>query len=161
MFVIDTDILSIFAKSDNIGLLYELFGDSAVMTPAIFQEITAPIDYGYEFPYAIIQTIRTVQMNDDALLCYKQISKNKKLGRGECEAIAFCLKTSSIFITNDKKARDIASGYGITVISLPAILKAIIIKRIRTPEEVKEILDKMKKSDNYSIISEVERGIFQ
>lgn len=83
------------------------------------------------------------------------------MGRGECEAIAFCLKTSSIFITNDKKARDIASGYGITVISLPAILKAIIIKRIRTPEEVKEILDKMKKSDNYSIISEVEKGIFQ
>ncbi len=49
MFVIDTDILSIFAKSDNIGLLRELFGNNAVMTPAIFQEITAPIDYGMSF----------------------------------------------------------------------------------------------------------------
>ena len=129
MFVIDADILSIFAKSDNISLLHELFGDNAVMTPAIFQEITAPIDYGYEFPYAIIQTIRTIQMNEDAFVCYKKISKNKKFGRGECEAIAFCLKTSSIFITNDKKARYIASDYEITVISLPAVLKAIIKKK--------------------------------
>lgn len=35
------------------------------MTPAIFQEITAPIDYGYEYPYTIIKTIRTVQMNEE------------------------------------------------------------------------------------------------
>ena len=100
MFVIDTDILSIFAKSDNLALLHQMFGNKAVMTPAIFQEITAPIDYGYEFPYEIIQTIRTVQMNEDVMICYNDISQNKKLGRGECEAIAFCLKTSSIFISN-------------------------------------------------------------
>ena len=73
---------------------------------------------------------------------------------------SICLKTSSIFITNDKKARYIASDYEITVISLPHVLKAII-KRIRTPEEVKEILDKMKKTDNYSINPEVEREIFR
>jgi len=80
MFVIDTDILSIFAKSDNIDLLRELFGNNAVMTPAIFQEITAPIDYGYEFPHAIIQTIRTVQMNEDAIVCYRRFFKTKNWG---------------------------------------------------------------------------------
>lgn len=161
MFVIDTDILSIFAKSDNLALLHQMFGNKAVMTPAIFQEITAPIDYGYEFPYEIIQTIRTVQMNEDVMICYNDISQNKKLGRGECEAIAFCLKTSSIFISNDKKAREIASAYGVTVLSLPAILKVVIIKKLRTREEVKGILEKMKQSDNYSLSPEIERDIFQ
>lgn len=161
MFVIDTDILSIFAKSDNIDLLRELFGNNAVMTPAIFQEITAPIDYGYEFPHAIIQTIRTVQMNEDAIVCYKEIFQNKKLGRGECEAIAYCLISSSIFITNDKKARYVASEYGVTVISLPALLKVIIKNNIRTREEVKVIFCDMKKSDNYSLNIEIERDIFR
>ncbi|MCX6688314.1 MAG: hypothetical protein NTZ39_01225, partial [Methanoregula sp.] len=50
MFIIDTDIFSIFAKSGEISLLRELFGDDAAMTPAIVQEISAPIEYGYEFP---------------------------------------------------------------------------------------------------------------
>lgn len=161
MFVIDADILSIFAKSDNLTLLRELFGNNAVMTPAIFQEITAPIDYGYEYPYTIIQTIRTVQMNEDAMVFYHEISQNKKLGRGECEAIAYCLNTSSTFITNDRKARQVASEYGITVTSLPALLKVMIKKNIRTREEVKKILDKMKTSDNYTINPAVEREIFQ
>ncbi len=100
-------------------------------------------------------------MNEDAIVSYKEIFQNKKLGRGECEAIAFCLISSSVFITNDKKARDVASEYGVTVISLPALLKVMIKNKIRTREEVKEILDTMKKSDNYSLHSEVERDIFR
>jgi len=48
MFILDADILSIFAKAGEIPLLHELFGDDMRMTPAVMQEIAAPIDYGYE-----------------------------------------------------------------------------------------------------------------
>jgi len=160
MFILDTDILSIFAKSGEIPLLHELFGDDMGMTPAIMQEIAAPIDYGYEFPHAVISTIKSVQMNNEAIAHHHIISQNKKLGKGECEAIAYCKSTSSLFITNDRKARETAIQFQVTVISLPALLRVLILKKIRTRDEVKILLNKMKKTDNLTLDPRVEKAIF-
>jgi len=160
MFIIDTDILSIFAKSGEISLLRELFGDDAAMTPAIVQEISAPIEYGYEFPHLVFETIKTVQMIEEANRYYHTLSRNKKLGNGECEAIAYCKSTSSIFVTNDKKAREIASAHHVTVVSLPALLRVLIIKGIRTRQEMRIIFNKMKKIDMLVIDPQVEKNIF-
>jgi hypothetical protein len=46
--VIDTDILSVFAKVDAVDVLEKLLGrERVVMTPAIRDEIAAPLQYGY------------------------------------------------------------------------------------------------------------------
>jgi len=81
MIILDTDILSIFAKSGEMPLLLELFGNDMGMTPAIMQEVAAPIDYGYEFPLSVINTIKSVQMSNEAITDYHIISQNKKLGK--------------------------------------------------------------------------------
>ena len=52
-----------YTAIDRVPLLLELFGNDMGMTPAIMQEIAAPIDYGYEFPLSVINTIKSVQMN--------------------------------------------------------------------------------------------------
>jgi hypothetical protein len=57
MFIIDTDILSIFGKIREVTLLHELFGTNFGMTPAIMQEISVPLDYGYDYPNDILNTI--------------------------------------------------------------------------------------------------------
>ena len=160
MFILDTDILSIFAKAGEIPLLHELFGDDMGMTPAVMHEIAAPIDYGYEFPYAVINTIKSVQMNNEAIAHHHIISQNKKLGKGECEAIAYCKSTSSLFITNDRKARETAIQFQVTVISLPALLRMLILKKIRTKDEVRTLLNKMKKNDHMILDPIVENTIF-
>jgi len=130
------------------------------VTPAIMQEISAPIDYGYAFPHAVITTIQPVQMNDEAIAHYRILSRYKKLGKGECEAIAYCKSTSSLFITNDRQARETAVQYGVAVISLPALLRVIIKKEIRTRDEVKVMLNTMKKIDNLRLDPRVEKAIF-
>jgi len=160
MFILDTDILSIFAKSGEIPLLHELFGDDMGMTPAVMQEISAPIDYGYEFPHAVINTIKSVQMNNEAIAHHHILSQNKKLGKGECEAIAYCKSTSSQFITNDRKARETAIQFQVTYISLPALLRVLILKKIRTKDEVRTLLNKMKKNDHMILDPIVENTIF-
>jgi len=43
MIVFDTDILSMFAKIDAVDLLKRLFGEKAVMTPKIRDEISVPL----------------------------------------------------------------------------------------------------------------------
>jgi hypothetical protein len=51
MLIIDTDILSMFAKADALDVLMLLFGREQIgMTPAIADEITVPLQYGYDFP---------------------------------------------------------------------------------------------------------------
>ncbi|MEA1994526.1 MAG: hypothetical protein U9N35_09090 [Euryarchaeota archaeon] len=50
MLVVDTGILSMFAKIDEVVLLTDLFNDKVVITPKIRDEISAPLEYGYTFP---------------------------------------------------------------------------------------------------------------
>jgi predicted nucleic acid-binding protein len=45
MVIFDTDILSMFAKIDAIYLLKRLFGEKALITPKIRDEISVPLEY--------------------------------------------------------------------------------------------------------------------
>ena len=52
--VIDTDILSMFAKAGAMEVLGAFLGRGRlVMTPAIHDEITAPLQYGYTYPTTV------------------------------------------------------------------------------------------------------------
>ena len=64
------------------------------------------------------------------------------------------------FLTIDMKAREVAKKEGISVISLQAILKTLWQKRIRSKEEVRQLLEKIKEVDNLEVSSTVEREIF-
>ena len=43
MVVFDTDVLSMFAKIDAVDLLKDLFGEKAIITPKIKDEISVPL----------------------------------------------------------------------------------------------------------------------
>jgi hypothetical protein len=48
----------------------------------------------------------------------------------------------------------------VTAISLPALLRVLILKKIRTKDEVKTLLNKMKKNDHLILDPQVEKAIF-
>lgn len=53
--IVDTDILSKFAKADALVWLGRLFGpDRLAATPAIRDEIAVPLQYGYTFPLQVL-----------------------------------------------------------------------------------------------------------
>ena len=82
MIVIDTDILSMFAKADMIDLLKSVLSARAVMTPIIRLEISVPLEFGYEFPHRVISNIRirgTEKMNIE----YPSASQAKRCGQVE------------------------------------------------------------------------------
>lgn len=110
MVIFDTDILSMFAKIDAIDLLKQLFGEKAVITPKIRDEISIPLEYGYNFPLKVISAIKTIPLSRQALEEYLRLQKNFSLGKGELEAIAYCKTEKCIFATNDIKAREFAKS---------------------------------------------------
>ena len=161
MIVFDTDILSMFAKIDAIDLLKRLFDDKIVMTPKIRDEIYVSSEYGYSFPFKVISKIATVPLANLALKEYERLQEKLTIGKGELEAIAYCKTERCIFATNDIKARKFAKSEGVSVISLQAILKAFWKKKIKSREEVKQILERIKDADNLAVSSDVEKEIFE
>jgi len=71
MIVFDMDILSMFAKIDAVDLLKRLFGEKAVMTSKIRDEISVPLEYGFS----------TKSDLDDKDSAFKQCSIGKEYGR--------------------------------------------------------------------------------
>ena len=161
MIVFDTDILSMFAKIDAINVLKCLFDGNVVMTPKIRDEISVPMEYGYTFPLKVISTIKAVPLSNQALEEYERFRGNLRLGKGELESIAYCKTKGCIFATNDIKARRFAKREGVTVISLQAILEALWKKNIKSKEEVRQMLERIKEADNLAVSREVEREIFE
>ncbi len=149
-----------FAKIDSIDLLNLLFKDKIVMTPRIRDEILAPLTYGYIFPLTVVSTIKTVPLTRKALAEYVGFQENVALGRGELEAIAYCKAEKCIFVTNDRKARELAEAEGVSVISFQALLKALWKKKLKTKEEVRKILEMIKETDNLLMSRDVEKEIF-
>ena len=161
MVISDTDILSMFAKIDAISLLKQLFAEKIAITPKIRDEISAPLEYGYTFPLKVIATVKTTPLSNEALEEYGRLQENLNLGKGELECIAYCKIGKCIFATNDVKAREFAKRKEVSVISLQSILKSLWKKKIRSKEEVRQVLERIKEMDNLIVSKEVEKEIFK
>jgi len=160
--LLDSDVLSMFAKIDQISLLKELFGEERIaMTPRVKDEISIPLEYGYTFSLRILSEISTVTISVSALEIYNALTNHSTgLGRGELESIALCKAEGYIFATNDKVARRFAEEEGVTVLSLQAILRALWRSGLKSREEVKSNLEQLKEADRLVINKEVEEEIF-
>lgn len=155
MIIIDADILSTFAKMGELDLLIQLFSPLKMkITPMIQNELSVPMDYGYSFPKTIFDKIETIFASPEDCTGFDQFQLRHKLGSGEVEAIMICKTKRLSFCTNDTQAQKIAREFGIEVISLQAILKAIWKKKLRKKSEVRDLIDQMKVVDNLHIKGE-------
>ena len=109
--VIDTDILSMFAKVGAMHILGALLGQGRiVMTPAIHDEITAPLQYGYTYPSEVLTQVPVAPLTEQIWREYERLwTLRPSLGKGELQAIAFCKAEGAFFVTNDRVARGFAA----------------------------------------------------
>lgn len=161
--IVDTDILSMFAKADAIEALVEAFGSwEPHMTPAIRDEIMVPFQYGFNFPKKVLDTIPTVVLTQEMMEDYLALSvAERSVGRGELEAIVYCRNTGALFATNDAHARAFAQAQGINVISLQAILRILWEERGWPKRQVSVLLERIRKADRLTLSPEVEAEIFE
>jgi len=160
--VVDTDILSMFAKADALDALASLLGrDRLVITPAIRDEIAAPLQYGYAFPHKVLDRVPVVFLTDAAQEEYGQLwTAGSSLGKGEQEAIAFCKTEGALFATNDQIARNYARAQGVSVLSLQALLRQMWESGAQSRTQVRELLEQIKIADYLTVPIEVEAEIF-
>lgn len=160
--VVDTDILSMFAKVDAVDVLESLLEKKRmVMTSAIRNEIAAPLQYGYTFPRRVLGRVPVASLSEQVQQEYEQLwSAGSPLGKGELEAIAFCKTEGALFATNDHAARDYAQGQGVKALSLQTLLREMWLSGMRNKAQVRELLERIKVADYLTVPLEVEAEIF-
>lgn len=154
MIIFDTDILSIFAKISRLELIKKLFG-AIHITPMIREELTAPLEYGYEFPKDVLDNSSVIVPTVEELGSYNEFKV--RLGKGEAEAISIAKSRKLLFATNDKVAQKVAKENGVGIISLQAILKTLVKRQILTLDDLNEIINDIRSKDNL-VIPEAEIG---
>ncbi len=102
MIIFDTDILSVFAKIKKLELIKRLFG-VIYITPMIREELTVPLEYGYDFPKEILDKSRVIIPTLEELGQYNEFKV--RLGKGEAEAISIAKSRKMLLATNDKVAQ--------------------------------------------------------
>ncbi len=151
--IFDTDILSAFAKAGALPLLKKLFSKHDVyITPEIYEELSIPADYGYSFPLKIFEEFEIITPGEKEREMYREFLRaNRRIGKGELEAISICISRKYYFSSMDSAAISFAENNGVTTISLHSILRSLWESGILTKEEVKELISKIEQKDNTRI----------
>ncbi|MDP3104765.1 MAG: hypothetical protein Q8M95_09180 [Candidatus Methanoperedens sp.] len=151
--IFDTDILSAFAKINALDLLKKLFSKHDVfITPEIYEELNVPVEYGYSFPLKIFEEFNIINPDEKEGAKYRDLLRtNRRIGKGELEAISICIYRKYYFVSMDEAAISFAESKDVTTISLHSILRSLWESGILTKEEVKKIISEIEQKDNTRI----------
>ena len=146
--LLDTDVLSAFAKISGLELLNELFSsDELLITNGVYEELAYIRESGYDFVDQILSFVRNTPMNNEELDIYHSFLKHTNLGKGELQCIAVCIVRGYPFITNDRKAKNFASAKGVVAWDIPYILKALWVAEIKSKEDVAILIKMLEQKD--------------
>ncbi len=146
--LIDTDVLSAFAKINSLELFTQLFhSDEMIIPDGVFEELMTIKELGYEFVDDIFRFVKNTPLTESELDIYHSLLLYTSLGKGELQCIAVCISRNFPFITNDKKAKIFAIKKGIKAWDIPDILKALLKSGIKTKDDVLDLIDMLEKKD--------------
>jgi predicted nucleic acid-binding protein len=127
----DANILSTFARVEQIELLRQLVGgDPIYVPPAVYRELQQAVEVGRDFLQPVLDAIVSYEGFDLVALERGEVAAlanlPESLGEGEKEAIVVCLhRKSTRLLTNDKRARNYCREQGLACLDLPGLLRAL------------------------------------
>src|SRR3989304_1440423 len=115
----------------------------------VYEELSIPIDYCHSFPLKIFKEFKIINPDETEQEMYREFLRgNRRIGKGEVEAISICINRKYYFSSMDEAAISFAEAKGITTISLHSILRSLWESRILTKEEVKKLISEIEQKDN-------------
>lgn len=148
-FLLDTDVLSIFAKANALSLLCRLLGcERLPITTGVFNEIVVPLEYGYDFPRRIMAVTETVLMSSDEVTIFEALRLEGKVSATDAEIVALCQRRSWIYVTMDRAAARYAEKRGVRTVDLHALLKAVLVGGLIAEDKLRLLVDQMEREDH-------------
>jgi predicted nucleic acid-binding protein len=163
MILVDTSILSTFARVDALELLWALFPRGPLgVTPAIYREIQEAITQGCGWLDQVPGLVKNGRLQLATATPTEVLAAEglpDSLGLGEREAIALCQSRGWSFITNDRRARNYCRETGVQAFDLAGLLRALWTTGVRSKKVVRQMLDRMEQAEG--IVFKNKEAIFQ
>lgn len=158
MIVVDTSILSTFARIQRLDLLFTVVEtDCLHLTPAVVKELNVGSQKGLHFLRPIVDGLAsaTTYRSIDLTSSEKSVAYTlpSSLNAEERESISVCLmRQGSKLLTNDKRAHNYCKANPIPSLDLKLILRQLWKARHCTKEEVRSLMKEIEKNEPSMVI---------
>lgn len=144
--LLDTNVLSVFAKLDRLELLFQVLDAPLAVSPNVRHELQDDLALGYESlrpAFELIETgqLQVVSIEDAEQKFLAQVPFQPE--KGEADSLAWCLAHAGTFVTNDKRAARRASDLGVPVVRQRDVLRRLWVKGILSVKQVYALLAEM------------------
>jgi len=155
LIISDTNILSSLAAGDALPLLFQLFPKSPMYIPlAVQEELQIGLDRGENHLSQVWQAIAIGKIKILKLSIKEQNLLHvlpDALNLGECEAIILAQNRHGRLLSNDKKAVNYCQANKIKTATLIDLLRDFWLRKIASPTEVKELIQRMEKVERLKL----------
>lgn len=162
MFLCDTNILSTFAKINQMALLLQLFArDKMAVVPAVYEELQEGIRRGHtalQAANACIQQDTITILTPNAQEIFDKDALPRSFDAGERETIAVARSRGYAILTNETHVKTWCERGGVLYWDLPRILRASWRTGLRTKAQVRELVKQIEIKDR--VIFKNQEAIF-
>ena len=138
--ILDTTVLSNFARIGRVDLLRLSLGNQGAMTGIVHDELQAGEATG-RVPQIEWAWLPVIDLSPHETTQYEQIAQ--LLGRGEASCLAVALQQQATIVTDDRAARRYGLNAGIAVTGTLGLLRVLVRKEYLTMSEADEVLGAM------------------
>lgn len=151
MLLADTNILSTFAKIDQLQLLLQLFSATRIgVVPAVYEEFQTGLKKGYNDLRAIVKLIQQGRI-DLAIPTAQEVFQKDVLpasfDAGERETLAVAKSRGYAVLTNEIQIKNWCKRERIECWDLPGLLRALWRTNLTSREQVRSLIDQIEAQD--------------
>lgn len=149
--VVDTDILSTFAKVNKLRLLPKLFSKSRVLIcPSVNMEIKRGVELGL-LRYSPPRHFVAINLGTSEKAMAREFREASNLGPGDAECLAVARNRNCLLLTNDRQAKKAADSLSIDHLSLALLLRELWRSHVMPKSRVAKLIDEVETKDNVII----------
>jgi predicted nucleic acid-binding protein len=149
--VVDADILSTFAKINNVRLLPKLFRKSNMfICPSVSPEIQKGIQLRllkFSYPAHFLRIKLGVREKQTCM----EIKDARNVSSGDAESLAVAKSRNCVLLTNDRKVQKIADSLSVNHLNLALLLRELWAHHVMTKAEVARLADEIERKDRIII----------
>ena len=151
MLLADTNILSTFAKIDQLSLLLRLFGNQHVgVVPAVYAEFQVGVNKGYADLQAVVKLIQQGRIDLVAPTAQEVFQEDvlpASFDAGERETLAVAKSRGYTMLTNETQIKNWCQRERIEYWDLPGLLRALWRTNLVPRELVRSLIDQIEAKD--------------
>ena len=163
MTILDTDFLSSFFKIGKLKLVLKALNVKRVVVPSTVYEELKKAKFFNEI--SSLFSFNGKELDDDRFILVKNVDVREwedhftkeeilLLGKGELGCFVLAENSGETILIDDQRARVIAKGKGLKVVSLLAFLLFCKKRNVVSFDEIKKIVEELKKNDYYEFSEE-------